>query len=70
MKIVLIFFAIPFATILLSVLLICAVCVSPFFLIGYMYSTRERKERRSDKFYPKQKIDLKSMIENYKNRKL
>lgn len=64
----LILFAIPFATIILSVLLVCAVCVAPFFLIGFMWSTREKETRRESKFYPKEKISLKEMIEKYKQR--
>lgn len=66
MKLVLILFAIPFVTILISVLLVCVVAVSPFFLIGFIWSTRQRNERRENENYPKQKTDLKSMIEAYK----
>lgn len=67
MKYVLIIFAIPFITILISVLLVCAVALAPFFLVGYIWTTRQRKERRESEFYPNEKIDLKSMIQRYKN---
>jgi hypothetical protein len=66
MKLVILTIALPFATIIISVLLVCAVAVSPFFLIGYIWSTRQKKERRESEYYPKQKTDLKSMIESYK----
>jgi hypothetical protein len=62
MKFSLILFAIPFATILICVLLICAVFVAPFFLLGYIWSTRERNERRQSENYP-----LKDMIQKYKS---
>jgi hypothetical protein len=66
MKNVFIIIAIPFATFLISVLLVCAVAVAPFFLVGYIWTTRQRKERRESEYYPNEKIDLKSMIQKYK----
>ena len=69
MKNLIILFSIPFITILISVLLICVVCVSPIILFGYIWSTLKRKERRESEFYPSEKLDLKTMIHNYKKTK-
>lgn len=65
MKNLILVFSIPFATLIICVLFICLACISPFFLIGYIISTKQRKDRRQSEFYPNDNLDLKERVKNY-----